>query len=188
MKVHGSLTFAPGDPRPPGGSFVEASRRPGRPWKHYRLQVRGPDDVAIARSLGLPVHLLTPELATQLGAPTNFRPHLLVAQELDPAVDTEYPRIVIRFGECLRDPRIEDLVAALLSIDPLTARLLAIRNQKFIDPQRLANRVVQEGVAEPATRVGLQELARGIPALGPTWPKRTLEAHDRDHAVTGLRA
>jgi hypothetical protein len=188
MKIHGSLTFAPGELRPTGRSFVEASRRPGRPWKHYRLRVRGPEDVEVARSLGLPVYLLTPARAVELGAPTSFRPHLLVAQELDPAVDTDYPRIVIRFGECVRDPRIEDLVVALLSVDPLTARLLAMRNRTFIDPERLACRVIQEGVAAPATRVGLQELARGIPRVGPTWPRGTLEAHDRGHTVTGLRA
>lgn len=188
MKIRGSVTFGPGDARPMGGTFVEPSRRPGRPWKHYRLRIRGPEDVEVARRLGLPIYLLTPARASELGAPTSFHPHLLVAQELDPAVDTVYPRIVIRFGECIRDPRIEDLVAALLSIDPLTARLLAMRSQTFIDPERLACRVIQEGVAGPATRVGLQELAGGIPRVGPTWPQETLEAHDRGHTVTGLRA
>jgi hypothetical protein len=188
MKVHGSLTFGPGDVCPPGGSFVEISRRRGRPWKHYRLRVRAPEDVEVARRLGLSLYLLTPERVAELGAPTNFRPYLLVAQELEPAVDTEYPRIVSRYGECVRNPRIEDLVAALLSVDPLVARLLAMRNRKFIDPVRLAERVVQEGVAGPATRVRLQDIAPGIPELGPMWPQRTLEEHDRGHTVTGLRA
>jgi hypothetical protein len=132
--------------------------------------------------------LLTSERVTELGAPTKFPPHILVAQELEPALDTDFPRIVSRYGECLHNPGIEDLVAALLTVDPLTARLLATRNRRYIDPVRLALRVVQEGVTGPATRVGLQVLAPGIPKLGPTWSERTLEEHDLGHSVIGLRA
>jgi hypothetical protein len=188
MKVHTSLTFGPRDVRPPRGILVETPRRPGRPWKQYRLRLSGPADVEVARRCGLAVYLITPERVTELGAATTFQPHLLVAQDLAPAVDTEYPRIVSRNGGCVRDPRIEDLVAALLSVDPLAARLLAMRNQKFIDPERLAHRVVQEGVTGPATRVGLQVLAPVIPRDGIAWPERTLREHDRGHVVTGLRA
>lgn len=188
MKLHSALALGPGDVRPAQGSFVDPPRRRGRPRRVYRLRVRGPEDVDTARRMGLAVYLLTSGRLRQLGVPVRLRPHLLLAQELDAVVDTEFPRIVFRWGETLRTPRIEELVVALLSVDPLSARLLALRNRAFLDPRRLAERVVQEGVAAPATRVGLQALAPGIPAVGSPWPRRALEQHDRGHTVVGVRA
>ncbi|MCI4366553.1 MAG: hypothetical protein L3K08_02245 [Thermoplasmata archaeon] len=188
MRVRASLTFGPSEARPTGEAFTEEPRRRGRPSKQYRLRIRGPADVEIARGCGLPVYLLTPGRVAELGIPADFPPHVLIGQELDAAVDTDYPRIIIRYGENLQNLRLEDLVAALLTIDPLTARALAIGNRKFVDPERLARRTVEEGVVGPATRVGLQVLAPSIPKVGPTWSKRTLEEHDRGHSVTGLRA
>jgi hypothetical protein len=165
-----------------------ARRARGRPRTRVRLDLRTAEDVETARRYGIPVYLLTPELVTGLGYPVVFPPRLLVAQEVTAAVDTSFPRLVVSSTEAVRSPRIEDVIVALLRIDPLAARAVAVRNRRSVEPDQLLRRVVQAEVEGEATRVNLQELAPAIPRIGPVLPVELLREYDATPTVVGLRA
>ncbi len=125
---------------------------------------------------------------TALGYPVQFPPHLLIPRDLEAVVDSALPRILVDSSETARDPGIEDVIAALLSVDSLAARGIAVRHRGSIDARQLLRRVVQSEREAEATRVGLQEFAPGIPLVGRPLPRPQLDAQDRDVQVIGLRA
>jgi hypothetical protein len=180
-----------GVPRPLFDSYRIALRVPrtrGRPESRYRLLISNEEDVKVARQFKVPVYLLTPMLVTGLGYPVTFPEHLLVAREVSGAVDSEYPRIILSKIESALQPTIEDIVVALLSIDPLAARGVLIRNRSSVDPLRLLRKVIQEDVEREATWVNLQEISPAIPAVGPRLGRTILEAQDWSPMAIGLRA
>jgi hypothetical protein len=136
----------------------------------------------------LPVYLLTQEVVSAFRYPTRFPPRLLVAREVSPAVDSGFRRIEFARREAAMSPRFEDVIVAMLRIDPLAARALARRNPDLLDPVRLLVRVIEEDATRQATFVRLQQFAPGIPPVGEPIPARALERSDRNNVVTGLRA
>ena len=138
--------------------------------------------------MGAPVFALTPELVTALGYPITFPPHLLIPCDFAAAIETSLPVIIVASAESTLRPRIEDVITALLHVDPLAARGVAHRNRQSIDPVQLLRRVVQGEMEREATRVQLQEFSPTIPEVGSTLPKSELRRLDREAQVVGLRA
>lgn len=163
-------------------------RSRGRPPRRVRLAIESPEDVLEARRLGAPVFLLTPEVVTALGYPVQFPPQLVVPREAESAIDTSLPRILVASADGARRPALEDVIVALLRIDPLAARGVASRQRVAIDPVRLLRRVVQDELEGEATRVNLQEFAPSIPHVGRPLSPSLLDAQVREAQVLGLRA
>lgn len=160
----------------------------GRPPNRIRLFLGSSEDVDAARRHGVPVYLLTSELVTGLGYPVVFPPHLLVARDVAGAVESSFPRLIIPSNESVLLPSMEDFLVALLRVDALAARGIAVRHRRSIDPDQLLRRVIQAELEREATWVNLQEFAPAIPKVGPTIPARLLVAQDRTPTVIGLRA
>ncbi|MCI4369283.1 MAG: hypothetical protein ACHP93_05435 [Solirubrobacterales bacterium] len=150
--------------------------------------IRTVADVEEARRFGVPIYLLRADRLRELGLAAEFPSHLLVGAVVEGAVESKFPRICFRYSETVSLPRIEDLIVALLRVDPLLARLLLVANQSFVDPSHLSLRVVQEDVAASATQVGFQQFASAVPVVGASIPWPVLQRHDEGHAVRGLRA
>ncbi len=187
MNVEAFLSSAPRGLVQASRIVRTARRVRGRPPTRVRLSLDSIEDVDTARRYGVPVYLLTSELVTALGYPIVFPAQLLVAPEIDGAIDSPFPRIVVRSAEAALRPHIEDLVVALLRIDALAARGLAVRNRASVDPRQLLRRVLQAEMELEATRVNLQELAPAIPRIGTPLPQPLLEEQDRNSVVVGLR-
>lgn len=188
MNVEGFLLNPPRGLRRAPRIARPARRLRGRPRSRLRLELTTAEDVETARRYGVPVYLLTPELVTGLGYPVVFPPQLLVAQEVAPVVDTSFPRLGVSATEAVRSPRIEDVIVALLRIDSLAARGVAVRNRSSVEPDHLLRRVVQAEAERAATWVNLQELASAIPRVGPRLPPERLREEDATPRVVGLRA
>ena len=188
MKLAGLLTDLPRSRSRASHIVLPERALRGRPRGRFRLAIQTPDDVLEARRLGAPVFLLTPELVTALGYPLTFPPHLLVTRDFATALDTHLPLIFVASADSALRPRIEDVVAALLHIDPHAARGVASRNRRSIDPLQLLRRVVQAESEREATLIRLQEFAPLIPELGRPLPKSQIERLERDAQVVGLRA
>lgn len=164
------------------------SRARGRPVDQFRLVLREAADVEEARALGLPTYLLTCELVTMLGCSVTFPPQLLIGRSLGPATVAPWRRILVLREETLLDPRLEDLVGALLHVNPLTARSVLLRNRGTVDPTRLHRVVVTEGLEAPATLVRLQEFVPSIPRSGEPLPEESLRKQDRNAWAEGVLA
>lgn len=109
----------------------------------------------------------------------------MVAKGLVGLVGTSFPVLALRSEEAARRPTLEDLVVVLLMREPLLARALAMRHRKFLHPDRLLKRILQEDQERSATLVGLQELLPGLPRVGETLPRSSLELQDRNAWVGG---
>ncbi len=168
--------------------FVAEERRRQRPKTRYRAHLWTPEDVEEARREQLPVYLLTPEIVSAFGYPVRFPPRLLVAREVAQAVDSTFAKIEFASREGVAAPRLEDVIVAMLRVDPLAARALARRNPELLDPQRLLVRVIEEQAQREATFVRLQEVAPAIPRTGDSVPSEALARQDRTNVVVGLRA
>jgi hypothetical protein len=164
------------------------SRKRGRPESRYRLSIANSEDVDVSRRFKIPVYLLTPRLVTSLGYPGTFPEHLLLAREINDAVDCKYPRIVVSAATSVLRPTIEDIVVAMLKIDALAARGVAMRNRPSVEPLSLLRKVIQEDVEREATWVNLQEISPAIPMVGPHLDEALLETQDWTPEVVGLRA
>lgn len=173
------LVHEPGTRRVPAGILVQERRPHHRPRALHRLRLRDARDVLSARRIHLPVSLLTSERVTALGYPIRFPPNLIVGQSLLPALDTSFPTIPFVDERAAGAPEIEDLIVALLSVDTLAARAVALRNRGLVDPIRLLCRVVREQEERRATLVRLQDVAPHIPSVGPPLPRQQLERQDR---------
>ncbi|MCI4347239.1 MAG: hypothetical protein L3J97_01305 [Thermoplasmata archaeon] len=179
------LVHEPGNRRVPPGILVPLPRPRHRPPTLHRLRLASPEDVEKARQVRQPVSLLTAERITAFGYPMHFPPNLIVARSLLPAVDTVLPTIPFVDDAAARNPEIEDVIVAMLSVDTLAARALALRNRRFVDPVRLMRRVVREEEERRATLVRLQDVAPTIPSIGPALPREQLDRQDRKNLPRG---
>lgn len=188
MDVSVCLTRPAGESRRVPSVFVAEERPHTRPKVRYRARLNSAAEIAVARQNGLPVYLLTPEIVSAFRYPTRFPARLLVAREISSAVDSALRRIEFVRREAAQSPRFEDIVVAMLWIDPLAARAMVRRNPELVDPVRLLVRTVEENAERPATLVRLGEFAPGIPDVGEPISMKALERSDRNNVVTGLRA
>ncbi len=186
MRSEIAFVMEPLDYRLPRRILVPERKPSHRPRVRYRIRIRTARDAAWARHAGIPVYLLAPGILAALGYPMTFPPHLIVARECAEIIESAYPQIRFVSSDAAGHPRIEDLVVAMLRIDPLAARAVALRNREFVNPVRLLRRVVQEDVEREATLVRLQEVSPGIPDVGKPLPKAGLSRQDRNNEVVGM--
>ena len=108
-----------------------------------------------------------------------------MAREVAGLVETSFSTAILESSEAARSPRLEDLIVVLLQRDPLLARALAVRHRRFIDPQCLLKRILQENVEAAATRVNLQSIVPALPQAGDPLPEAHLARQDRNAWVEG---
>ncbi len=147
---------------------------PHRPRVRYTLRLDSRQDVETARSEGVPVFLLDPAIVTSLGHRMKFPPFLLVPRAIRPSIRTRLRVIEMESESSLREPKIEELVVALLRFDEIAARAVVLRNARSIDRVRLYRAVAREGLEREATRVHLSDFAP-IPVVGSSLEKGALD-------------
>lgn len=186
MRVRSSLVREPSDRLGRQSPLQPIEPRRGRPERKYRIRIHNLDDVRTARSLGLPIWAATGDLVSALGVPMVMPPTLAVWRPLLDAMETDFRTHGVEKLASATQPKIEDLAVLLLRFDPLAARAMLLWNREFVDSTRLLCAVIEEGAQRLATEVDLQEIAPGIPRVGPTLPMEALRRQDRDRVVVGL--
>lgn len=176
-----------GSRRLPRGILVPERRESHRPVGRFRLRLRTDKDILLARRGGVPVYLFEPWLSEALGYPLSFRPRLLVARDVIGAIaESAFPLLPFVDAEAARYPKVEDLIVAMLAIDPLGARRILRANSDRVDRVRLLRRIVREGVEEKATYARLQDLVPNLPTVGQSLPAREIRAQDAKGYSRGL--
>jgi hypothetical protein len=167
------------DTRPlPPEIFVPVGRPPRRPRQQYRIRIRDPADVEIARRRGLGMYVLTADAATQHHYPMHFPPVLMLDPRLTGLVDTKLRAVAFHSTEALQNPPFEAIVTMMLRVDEIAARVLLVRNPGF-DAQALTRFVVRENLERQATLLRFQEFAPGIPIVGRPLAKAAIHEQDR---------
>ncbi|MDE1835071.1 MAG: hypothetical protein KGJ23_00475 [Euryarchaeota archaeon] len=185
MRLATTLVHSPKDRHVPRALVLPERRPAHRPHRTFRLRIRTIEDAREAGRAGLPVHAIPPEVTAAWGFPRSGGTWLVVAKGLVGLVGTSFPVLALRSEEAARRPTLEDLVVVLLMREPLLARALAMRHRKFLHPDRLLKRILQEDQERSATLVGLQELVPGLPRVGESLPRSSLELQDRNAWVGG---
>ena len=174
MRVEATLLKSPAERRPPSDILQREARSSHRPPNRYHLVVRDERDVERARSLGIPVFALRDELVTMLGYPMRFPSALVVPRSMRTAIESSLPILEFLHEEAVARPRIEDIIIALLRLDPLAARAVLQRNRDLVDLAYLVKRVYQENLEKEATLVRLQDFVP-LPSVGEALPAAALE-------------
>jgi hypothetical protein len=146
--------------------FVPVSPARGRPRVEFRARVRSRADAEEARRANVPLFVLTREMVAGLGYPVNLPDLLLVAESIRGAIDSTLAVIPFVSEDAVRDPRVEDVIVALLRVNPLIARVLLERNRSDVQSEYLLKRVLVESVERLATRVRFQDVVPTIPVVG----------------------
>lgn len=185
MRLETVLTHEPGNRHVPRGVLVPLARGSHRPRMMFRCDIRGPGDVEKLRKLGLPIHLVTPDVTACYGYPIAFPAVLVTSEMAARSMNSIYPVQTFQSAIAARDPRLEDLIIVMLRVDPLVARGIAVHHRQFIDPNRLLKRVFQENVEDVATLVRLQDMVPALPISGEQLPRKALTRQDRNAWVGG---
>lgn len=185
MRIVSQLLHDPKNRHVPRELLIPVRPSPRRPRTAFRLRIRSEEDVARARRVGLPLHLITPDVTASWGFPGSAETVLVVAQILSPLIESRFPVVALVSESSARRPRLEDLIVVLLRRDPLLARTLAVRHSRFLDPDRLLKRILQEDVEEAATLVGLDDVVPALPRSGPALPRPELRRLDSHGWVDG---
>lgn len=178
MELETALFRGRADRSLPSTVFVRIRPPPHRPRDQYRLRLREPGDVAAIRRRGLRAFLLTAEVPTRLHYPMVFPPVLFADRRLVGLTDSAFRLVPFRSVELLPDPPFEALVAMMLQVDEIAARVLLVRNPRF-DPAMLARLIIGERLERPATLLRFQQFAPAIPVVGPRMPIAALREQDR---------
>lgn len=153
-----------GEPPLPS-AFVPEAHPFHRPQTKYSVRIKSLGDIESVRKAGLAISLFAPEKSEELGYPLSFRPRIILARELLSAVETSFPKIPFAEEEAARNPTLEDYIVAMLRIDLLGARRIAVENPAKLNPVRLLKRVLQENLEGRAYRVRLDDFAPGLPKV-----------------------
>jgi hypothetical protein len=173
--LHRELGEAPLPPE----VFVRVRPEPRRPKYDYRVRIREPKDVEVARKRGLGMFLLTGEVPTKFHYPMHFGPTVVMDQKLVPVVDTTMRTIAFHDAIALANPPFEALVTMMLKVDEIAARVMLVRNPGFDQTALTVLIAGDRQLCRLATAVRLQEFAPGIPVVGPMLPIRAVHAQDQ---------
>lgn len=158
-----------------------------RPKVRYRLVLRSAEDVEKARHAKLPVFAVTDSIVTMLGYPMKFPPLVLVPRSIRNAVESHLPVIEMLSEDAVREPRLEDVIVAMLRFDPLAARALADRNSDVLDRDYLLKRILTEDAEAEASRVRFQDnLLPSLPVKADPLPKAALDRIISSNVVRGV--
>jgi len=185
MKTKIDLVRSPEDRALPRDILATQARTSHRPPAKYRLILRSAKDAEEARRVGLPVFAITDSMVTMLGYSMTFPPLVLVPRGMKQVVETKLPVIEFLSEAAIRQPRLDDIIVAMLRFDPLAARALAQRNDDAIDKSYLLKRILQEDLEEEATRVRFQDLLPALPLRGEPLQKRALDRIVSSNVVRG---
>jgi len=161
------------------------AKEPHRPRTRYRLVIRDADDALTAKRENLPVFPISDDMVTMLGYPMRFPTIIVVPRAARSAIESNLPVVEFLSDRSVSDPRIEDIMIAMLRFDSLAARALIHRNLDLVDKTYLAKRIYQEDLEEDATRVRLHELLPFSP-VGAALPERAIEKVDRSNLPEGV--
>lgn len=188
MRTTVLLERSPSDRRLPRQILVPVGNVRHRPVERFRLRLRSREDVETARRCGAPLYLVEPWISEALGYPLSFRPRLIVAREWVPTIsESGYPLLPFHDSSAARNPLLEDLVVALLRIDPLGARRVVRENRRWVNDRRLVQRVYREGVEGEAAEVRLDDFVPGLPSAPRRLSRRELNDEDKKEYARGLR-
>ena len=185
MKLDVSLLRSPGERALPRDLLVRDSPPAHRPRERFAIRVRTADDVERLRALDLPLFLLRDEDVTMLGYPMRFPPILVAARTVEPALRSDLRVLTFASEEAARHPRLEDIVVAMLTFDPVAARALLERNRDLLDLRRLTKRVYQEDLEQVAASVRFHD-ALDIPATGDAPPRESIARLIRANSPRGV--
>lgn len=188
MKMRPDVAFVrePKDRSLPGTIFISEKKPFHRPVVRFRLQLDSREDVLIARRSGVPVYLLEPWVVEALGYPLSFRPRLLVSKSDSCALMSNFIKIEFLDVQSVMRPHIEDVVVAMLKIDPIGARRLVRENLARVDTGRLLKRILQEDVEPLASRVRLQDYVPDLPIVGRCLNKGEIRRADQKLYSEGI--
>lgn len=161
------------------------ARKPHRPRSRYRLVIRDADDAQIAKRENLPVFPIGDDMVTMLGYPMSFPTIIVVPRAARSAIQSDLPVVEFLSERAVSNPRIEDVMIAMLRFDLLAARALIHRNLDLVDKAYLTKRVYQEDLEEDATRVRLHELLSFSP-VGEALPAQAIAKVDRANLPEGV--
>jgi hypothetical protein len=179
MKTSVALVRSETDRRLPREILVPELKTSHRPVERFTgVRLNSKADVEKAVKARVPVYLLDPSEVAQLGYSWSFKPKLLVSKAFADAVESRFQKLVLRDGESLPNPTLEDLVVAMLKVNRLGARQMVRNNLSRLDKTRLLERVLVEKVLPLATRVRLNDFVPGLPVSGPALPKSELRRED----------
>lgn len=189
MKTETVLVRDPGDRDLTPSVFVKEASVRGGQRARYRLRLRSKRDVAAARRAGLAISLLESAAIAALGYPLSFKPKILVgATEAPTILKSTFKPIVFKDGQAARTPTLEDTVVAMLAIDPLGARRIAVENRQRLDTARLLKRILSENKERLAYRVRLDDFAPGLRAPEGIAPISRGALRREDHREFARRA
>lgn len=185
MQVDTTLTRSSSDRGIPRAILRAEGKKPHRPRCRYRLVIRDARDAQIAKRENLPVFPVRDDMVTMLGYPMRFPTFIVVPRAVRSAIESDPPVIEFLSERAVSNPRIEDIMIAMLRFDPLAARALISRNLDLVDKTYLAKRIYQEDLEEDATRIRLHELLPFSP-VGAALPARAIERVDKANLPEGL--
>jgi len=160
-------------------------RESNRPRSRYRLVIRDAEDAQLAKRHNLPVLPIRDDMVTMLGYPMKFPTILVVPRALRSAMESNLPVIEFLSERAVINPKIEDIMIAMLRFDPLAARALISRNLDLVERTYLAKRIYQEDLEEDATRVRLHELLPFSP-VGAALPAQAIMKLDKSNLPQGV--
>lgn len=165
--------------------FVPIATTRGRPQVNLRVRVSSEVEAEEANKNHVTLFALTSRTVTALGYPIRFPTQLVVARSVLPAVETTLRTIPFVSEEAAARPRIEDIAVALLSFDPVVARVILERNREDVDPDYLLKRVLTENVERLAASVRFFDLAPALPRIGKPISTTNLERELVKNPPTG---
>ena len=185
MQLDTALVRSNADRRTPRAILRTEAKKPHRPRGRYRLRIRDANDAQIAKQENLPVFPIRDDMVTMLGYPMRFPTIIVVPRAARSAVESDLPVVEFLSERAVSNPRIEDIMIAMLRFDPLAARALIHRNLDLVDKTYLTKRIYQEDLEEDATRVRLHELLPFSP-VGAALPRQAIEKVDNANLPEGV--
>jgi hypothetical protein len=185
MQMHTMFTKNHADKSIPVAILEVEGRKPHRPRNRYRLVIRDDNDARIAKRAKLPIFPIHDSMVTMLGYPMRFPTLIVVPTTARSAIQSDLPVVEFVSGRAVSNPRIEDIMIAMLRFDPLAARALICRNLDSVDKAYLAKRIYQEDLETDATRVRLYELLPFSP-VGEALPAHAIARVDRANLPRGV--
>ena len=185
MQLETTLVRSDKDKGIPTAILRTEAKKPHRPRNRYRLFIRDVNDAQIAKRKNLPVFPIRDEMVTMLGYPMKFPTIIVVPRAARSAIESHLPVVEFLSERAVYNPRIEDIMIAMLRFDLLAARALIHRNLDLLDARYLAKRIYQEDLEEDATRVRLHELVPFSP-VGEALPAQAIDKVDRANLPRGV--
>jgi len=185
MQFDAKLVRSDRDRSIPKGLLRREGKDPHRPRSRYRLVIRSADDAQVAKRENLPVFPIRDDMVTMLGYPMRFPAILVVPKAIRSALESSLPVVEFLSERAVTNPRIEDIMIAMLRFDSIAARALVRRNLDLVDKTYLVKRIYQEDLEEDATRVRLHELLPFSP-VGAPLPQEAIMKMDKANLPEGL--